>query len=80
MVDTDTIVATVMPSSTFDRSPAGVRDRDVEDLDRLAASLDGLALCCSDPSVDEAGEQITCESVSEQQRFGEATLVNRKQL
>ncbi len=30
--------------------------------------------------MDEAGEQITCESVSEQQRFGEAALVDGEQL
>jgi hypothetical protein len=80
MIDTDTIVATVTPSSTFEHSPTSFSDRNADDLDRLAASLDCLALCCSEPSVDEAGEQITCESISEQQRFGEAALVNRKQL
>jgi len=75
----DTIVATVTSSST-ERLPAGIRDRDVEDLDRLAASLDGLALYCSEPSVDQAGKQIACESISQRQRFGEAASVDRKQL
>jgi hypothetical protein len=73
----DTIFATVTSSSTFERLAAGVRD--AEDLDRLAASLDGLALYCSEPSADEAGKQITCESISEQ-RFDEAAPVDRKQL
>ena len=39
----DTVVATVTPSSTFDRAPASVHDRDADDLDRLAASLHALA-------------------------------------
>jgi hypothetical protein len=32
MIDTDRTVATVIPSSTFDRSPASLRDRDADDL------------------------------------------------
>ncbi len=80
MIDADTDVTIVTPCSTFERSPASFSDPDANDLDRLAASLDGLALCCCEPGVDETGEQITCESVSEQQRFDEAVLVDGKQL
>jgi hypothetical protein len=80
MIDTDTIVAALTPSSPFEGLPASVRDRNAEDLDRLAASLDGLTLCCSEPSVDQTGEQVACESLSQQQCFGEAALVDRKQL
>jgi hypothetical protein len=54
MIDTDTILAaTVAPSSTFDRPAALGRDRDADDLDRLAASLHWLAYyCCGKPFVD----------------------------
>jgi len=64
MIDTDAIVATVTPCSTFDRSPAGFRDRDVEDLARLAASLDGLALHLSQPSADEPGQNSPADPVA----------------
>jgi hypothetical protein len=73
-------VAIVTRSSVFERSLASFSDPDANDLDGLAARSDGLALCCCEPGVDEAGEQITCESVSEQQRYGEAALVDSKQL
>jgi Ku protein len=53
--------------STFDRLPTGFSDPDANDLDRLAASLDGLALCCCEPGADEAGEHSTCESVGQPQ-------------
>jgi hypothetical protein len=34
----------------FERSPGGLRDPNPDDLDRLAASLNHLALCCRTPS------------------------------
>src|SRR5215831_2657173 len=70
----------VHAASTLDRSPARIRDPEANDLDRLAADLDGLALGCCEPGVEEAGEQITRESVGEQQRFSEAARVHGEQL
>jgi hypothetical protein len=42
-------------ASGSDRSPTDVRDRDTSDLDRLAASLDALALCYCELDAVEAG-------------------------
>jgi hypothetical protein len=63
----------------LERPPTGFSDPDANDPDRLAASFDGLPLCCCKPGVDEAGEQITGEAVGEQQRLGEAALVDGEQ-
>jgi len=41
-------------ASGFDRSPTDVGDRDASDLDRLAASLDALALCYCELEMEEA--------------------------
>jgi integrase len=68
----DTVIATVTPSSTFDRSPADLRDRDADDLDRLAASLHALA-CYSygEPFVIEASKPLGLEPMGlpDQLRF-----------
>src|SRR5258706_3193288 len=64
----------------FERRPTGFSDPDANDPHRLAASFDGLPLCCCKPGVDEAGEQITGEAVGEQQRLGQAALVDGEQL
>ena len=42
-------------ASGSDRSPTNVGNRDASDLDRLAASLDALALCYCEPDAEEAG-------------------------
>ena len=47
--------ASVCARSTLEHPPAGVGNPDAFDLDRLTASLDGLALCSCKPSADEAG-------------------------
>jgi len=65
----DTVVATVTPSSTFDRAPASVHDRDADDLDRLAASLHALAY--GEPFVVEASKHLGLEPMGlpDQLRF-----------
>ena len=68
----DTVVATVTPSSTFDRAPASVHDRDADDLDRLAASLHALAhYCYGEPFVVEASKHLGLEPMGlpDQLRF-----------
>lgn len=54
-------------ASGFDRSPTDVDDRDARDLDRLAASLDALALCYCEPDAEEAdyGDGTKVEPVGE---------------
>jgi hypothetical protein len=42
-------------ASASERSPTVIGDHDASDLDRLAASLDALALCYCEPDVEEAG-------------------------
>jgi hypothetical protein len=42
-------------ASGSERSPTVIGDRDASDLDRLAASLDALALYYCEPDVEEAG-------------------------
>ena len=57
-------------ASASERSPTAIGDRDASDLDRLAASLDALALCYCEPDVEEAGygdgtwEEPTGEAVA----------------
>jgi integrase len=68
----DTVVATVTPSSTFDRAPASVHDRDADDLDRLAASLHALAYYgYGEPFVVEASKHLGLEPMGlpDQLRF-----------
>jgi hypothetical protein len=69
MIDTDTIVASVMPSSTFERSPTSFSDRNADDLDRLAASLHALTLCRGEPFVDETGNHVAIESVGKDKQL-----------
>jgi hypothetical protein len=56
MLDTDATVTTGLYSSIFDRSPTGLGDPDPTDLDRLAASLDYLALRRRQPALDESSQ------------------------
>jgi len=65
MIDTS-IVATVPPSSTVDRSHAGLPDRDTDNLDRLAASLRWLAhYCYGEPFVIEGSRHLGLEPVGD---------------
>ena len=80
MIDTDSSVTPTPRCSTFDRLPSGFSGPDANDLDRLAASLDGLALCCCEPGADGAGEHSGGGSVGTQQRFGEAAPIDGEQL
>jgi hypothetical protein len=63
MIDTDIIVARRSP---FDRLPPGGGDSDPTDLDRLAASLDYLTLCCCEPAT---GQHPMAEAVAEREQF-----------
>ena len=65
MIDTDIIVGRRSP---FDRLPPGDGDSDPADLDRLAASLDYLTLCCGEPATDECG-QCRAEALVEREQF-----------
>ena len=66
MIDTDILVARRSP---FDRLPPGGDDSDPTDLDRLAASLDYLTLCCCEPATEECGQHPTVEAVAEREPF-----------
>jgi hypothetical protein len=63
MIDTDASVATVTPSSTFDRLPPGISNPHATDLDRLAASLDYLTVCHCKPATGHAGQHSAAEAV-----------------
>jgi hypothetical protein len=69
MIDVDVIAATIEPSIPVDRPPPRRRNPDPNDLDRLAASLDDLSICCCEPGVDEAGEHTASEAVVEDEQF-----------
>jgi hypothetical protein len=45
-------------ASLFDRLPAGGSDLEANGLDRLGASLHGLAFCSSKPGAHEAGDHV----------------------
>jgi len=68
MIDTDIIVATVTPSSPFDCLPPDFGDPGPTDLDRLAASLDYLTLCC------EPGQQPAAEAMAEHKQLLAAAM------
>jgi hypothetical protein len=61
MIDTDIIVARRSP---FDRLPPGGGDSDPAALDRLAASLDYLTLCCGEPATEECGQRRAAEAIA----------------
>ena len=63
MIDPDVIVTTVTRSSTFDRLPPDFGDPDPTDLDRLAASLDYLTVCCCEPGA-EADKHLPLEAMA----------------
>ena len=69
MLDTDATVTTGLRPSTFGRLPTGFGDPDPTDLDRLAASLDYLTLCCCEPATEECGQHPTAEAVAEREQF-----------
>ena len=81
MIDTDIIVATVTPSSPFDRLPLDFGDPGPTDLDRLAAILDYLTLCCGKLAPDEPGQHLAAEAMAEHKRLlAGATAATREQL
>jgi hypothetical protein len=69
MLDTDTTVMTGLRPSIFDRLPTGFGDPEPTDLDRLAASLEYLALRCCKPALDESSQQPTAEAMAEHKKF-----------
>jgi hypothetical protein len=69
MIDPDVIVTTVTRSSTFDRLPPDFGDPDPTDLDRLAASLHHLKLLGREPRVNEAGDHVGIEPMSDLKQF-----------
>lgn len=66
MIDTNIIVARRSP---FDRLPPGGGDSDPTDLDRLAASLDYLTLCCCEPATEECSQHSTAEAMAKREQF-----------
>jgi hypothetical protein len=57
MTDSATDLVTVKPHSIFDYASAAINDPDLTDLDRLAASLDALALSFHER---DAGSACAC--------------------
>ena len=74
MIDVDFVVATVELSIPFDHLPPRLRNPDPGDLDRLAASFDGLTLCCCKPEPDEADKHLPPEAVATDKQFLVDTL------
>jgi hypothetical protein len=66
MIATDIIIARRSP---FDRLPPGGGDSDPADLDRLAASLDYLTLCCVAPATEACGQHRAAEAVAEREQI-----------
>jgi hypothetical protein len=68
MLDTDATVTTGLRLSTFDRLPSSFGDPDQTDLDRLAASLDYLALSSCEPATDNANQHPMAEALAEHEQ------------
>src|SRR6266849_5673510 len=60
---------TAWRQSAFNRPPAGVGDRDADDLDRPAVFIDGVAPCCCKPGADEAGDHVAIEPMGEHEQI-----------
>jgi len=69
MSDTDVIVETMTRCSILDRLPSDFGNPDATDLDRLAASLDYLALSCCEPEADEVDEHPPLEDVADDEQL-----------
>ena len=69
MIDVDFVVATVELSIPFDHLPPRLRNPDPGDLDRLAAGLDHLTLCCCKSSADETDDRRPPEAVAMHKQF-----------
>jgi len=64
-----------MPSSPFERPPAGFSDRDADDLDRLATSLHWLAYYCyGEPFMVETGKHLGLESMGDHEPITGSTV------
>ncbi len=72
MLDADATVTT--GPSIFDRLPTGFGDPDPTDLDRLAASLDYLALRCCKPALDETSQHPAAEAMAEDEQLLVGTM------
>jgi hypothetical protein len=57
------------PPKFFHHLPPRRRNPDPDDLDRLAASLDHLTLCCCEPGTDETDDRRPPEAVAAQEQF-----------
>ena len=66
MLDADATVTTGL--SIFDRLPTGFGDPDPTDLDRLAASLDYLALRYCKPALDHPRQKPSAEAMAEHEQ------------
>jgi len=66
MIDIDIIVAS---RSAFNHLPSDFGDPDPADLDRLAASLDHLTVCCREPATEMAGLHPAAEVVTQYRQF-----------
>ena len=69
MTDTEPTVTSKPSCSTSDRSPPLVGDPDPDGLDRLAASLDDLELCCCEPAKNESNRSSATEATPEDEQF-----------
>jgi len=74
MIDTRVTAAAAPLYSTLDPLPPRLRNPDPGDLDRLAASFDGLTLCCCKPEPDEADKHLPPEAVATDKQFLVDTL------
>jgi len=66
MVDIGTVVSSCLD---VDSLPSGFGDSDPTDLDRLAASLHHLGLCCGKHPMNESDRHSSTEAVTEDQQF-----------
>jgi len=63
MIDAD------VGSLAFDRPAPRLRDPDTDDLDRLAASLRHIALCCCEPRTNETNDRWPPEAAAMRKQF-----------
>ena len=61
--------------SSFDRSPASIRDGNA-----TIGKLNGRALDCCEPATEEASQHVRCDAACEQERLRYSALTAGKQL
>jgi len=63
------LIGSSVCSSPLDRTRAGARDLEADDIDRVLANLHALARRCRKPGADETGQHPAAEVMADDEEF-----------